>query len=105
MVYEISIRRTGKAVGAKGFGGEGWNMFDSETKVMRSKREALAFIRERYAKRRRMKTYVDTPRGQRHVGYVYKLGMQRDWSHSSGEKWYQQDWVDLRRVKKKSILF
>lgn len=101
--YEVVIRMTGKNSPKDSF-----SIFDSEKKQFATLEEAKAFIKERYGKHKRSKMYVDLKAGgSKHIGWVYSLGWQRDWSHNISKdnpRWLQQDWVEIRKVNSERVI-
>jgi hypothetical protein len=91
---------------AKGYApGAEWHHISErdEVKLFDSKREALAYIRERYGKAKRSPMYRDQTDGPPvKIGWV--IGFRNsDCSHYPEKKWLQQDWVQLMEVERKPI--
>jgi len=101
MGYEIRITKTARPTGRRG----DWSTFDNERKEFRRKQEVINFLKENYGKSRRQKMYVDTKKGEtKQVGWIYKMGVQRDWSHNDPSRWYQQDWVSVNQIRRRSFI-
>ena len=103
MYYKVSVDYVGKSVGTKGF--DGWNKLYSEDKSFATLQDAKKFIKETYGNKSRQKMYVDKKDGStQHVGYIYKMGIERDWSHNEPDRWYEQHWVACTEVKETPVI-
>ncbi len=106
--YKVTITETGKPMGRPkkeaGYQDGNYHIFNEETEHFRTLKEARAFIAERYGKCKRDKTYNDKPNGEAiHTGFVYCF-KNEDISHSPVDKWYQQDWVNIYKMKSEPII-
>ena len=102
--YEVRICRMGKPVGSKESAGDGWQIFDEETRDFHTVAELKEWLRQTYGSCSRDKIYRDNPDGtSRHVGYVYKF-KNTDWSHQSVHQWYRNDWVEVYETQRKTVI-
>lgn len=81
------------------------SIFDEETKLFKNREDALKFIKEKYGKvKTRKPMYVDDKKGKiQKIGYIFGF-WNEDISHPYTEegkknRWYQEDWVELREEK------
>jgi hypothetical protein len=75
------------------------SIFNEETKKFRSLGEAKEFVKEQYGNKKGHKMYVDSAEGKpEEIGKIYGFWTQ-DVSHYDGDKWFQEDWVEIRKVK------
>lgn len=103
--YEVHVRMTGKAIGSKEAMGHGYSGFGREKEQFETLAEVKTYLKEKYGSHRREKMFVDgndshssgfTPI---HVGYIYKF---KNSDHEN--KWYQQDWVEVKEIKATTII-
>ena len=97
--YEVIITKTSKPIGSK----DPYSNFDKETKYFKTKEEADKFLKETYGKSKKQSMYMDKKDGtSEKVGNIYGF-KNKDWSHNS-ESWYQQDWVEIRKIKSQAVI-
>ena len=103
MYYKIEIIESAKQNQQERF-----TPFNKETKTFKTKEEATQFIKSRYGTRKKVKMYTDSTEGvSNHIGWIYSLGWQRDYSHGISKdnpKYLQQDWVTVSEVNEKKIV-
>lgn len=103
--WEVKMHKTAKPFRASD---DEYQQWDIETKEFRTKFEALQFLKENYGHlKKREKIYRDRPSGDpEHIGYVYKYSDEQ-YNQDKGkyDKFTEQDWVELRQVNRKWVLF
>ena len=98
--YEVEVHSTAKTVGSKD---ESWQRYDDRTEQFATLDGVKQWLDNAYNKTSRQKMYRDTKDGAvQHVGYIYKLGKQP--GYGSDPDYYQQDWVEVKEIKAKTIL-
>jgi len=101
MYYRLRVTKT-----ARGFSNrqEDYRVFDRETKDFETLEEARNYLQETYGQVKRVKMYIDTKEGlSKHVGWIYCF-KNSDISHVPVEKWLEQDWADVSKVKEERVL-
>jgi hypothetical protein len=71
--------------------------FNEESKLFKSLEDAKAYVKEKYGKVKTKKPmFIDGADGKpKKIGYIFGFWNQ-DMSHSGGNKWFQEDWVEIR---------
>lgn len=87
--YEVDIVSTGSSDGEK------FSQFNDETKVFETAREVTEWLKENYSSAKRNIMYYAEGKP---CGYVYKFE-NADYSHSPVERWQQEDWVNISKIK------
>ena len=99
----ITINQTSKTNPQDHGGGY---IFNTEKEYFGTIEEAKNFLLEYYDIKTLPKKYIyrDNEQGEaKKVGYI-KNYWNKDFSHDS-KKWYQTDWIEIKEVKEKTILF
>lgn len=95
---------TGKTVGSK----DDFSVFNQDRRTFASLDEVKKYLNEQYGDKTKEKIYRDGNDGEAvHVGYIYRLGIVRDYSHAESDDnkpWYQQDWVEVSEIKATPIV-
>ena len=81
----------------------GYTCFDERVETFKTEKEALDYLKENYQKHKKEKMFIDDKEGNaKQVGWIYSF-KNKDWSHNS-EWWFQQDWVELRKVAEETMI-
>ena|SRR5258708_35617139 len=98
--YEVLTTNTAKPIGRTD---ESYTIFDVQKKQFASLPEVSKYLAETYGDCKRQTMFIDTKQGiAKQAGWVYCF-KNNDISHNS-KPWYQQDWVEVREIKAKTIL-
>lgn len=82
-----------------------WERYDTERKVFGTIPEARAWLKSEYGSCGKQKIYEDNERGEAvHVGYIYKLGLQRPSSQGERYSYYEQHWITVNAVRSTPVI-
>jgi hypothetical protein len=99
--FEVQITKTGKPMGNSQ---HPYRIFDEERQKFGSIQAVKDWLKEHYGNCKRVKMFRDLPQGQtRQIGWVYCF-KNADWSHTPIEQWWQQDWIEIQRIKATPIV-
>ena len=103
MHYKVTITSTGKPVRGST---DDFRVFNTQTYLFLTKDLVLGWLEETYSqksRRRRRRIFRERSESMEHVGFIYKF-RNSDCSHSPGEEWIQEDWVEIVRVEDEVVI-
>jgi len=98
--FKVLIDETSKPMGNNQ---EDYRTFNQTSETFKSVKEAKNWLKDKYQNVKKVKMLRDKKdKSSYQTGWIYCF-KNKDWSHNS-ESWFQQDWVELREVKEKTVL-
>ena len=100
--YEILLQQCARHAGNN----QEWETFNHETKKFGELKEVRVWLKENYGNNKtKTKMYSDDKNGKpQHCGYIYSSKGTDRGENGKPYHFFQQDWVEIRECKAKTII-